>query len=221
MISYPYIGYSRSLALQPLISGLVGDPLIVSLGNRSPFLEGMAVRDQRELQRRLDARLRGEHAWGLAGYLENRERLLADCPRMVREKRFYHLGLDILVPFGTSLHAPLDANVTQSGYEEGEGNYGGYVLLRHEHPRLESFYSFYGHLQRTELPEAGRGLTAGEAFARIGDFQDNGHWFHHVHLQILTRKGLDEGYLSLGYCTANDLRHIAELCPSPLPLFTI
>lgn len=221
MIAYPYIAYSKNVSPQPLIPALEGDPLVVAMTSRSPLLADLDVRDQAALQRRLEEAMRGKNGWGLAGYLENREYLLRFCPQMVAERRFYHLGLDIIAPLGTLLCAPLDAAVAHTGYEAGDGNYGGYVLLLHESPHFESFYSFYGHLKRTELPEKGRLLRAGEAFGRIGDFHENGNWFHHTHLQILTRRGLDEGYLLKGYCTAEDLRRITDLCPSPLPLFTI
>ena len=95
---------------------------------------------------------KGGHRWGVAPYLERRDTLLGDCPQMVAEQRFLHLGLDVIVPLGTPLHAPLDAIVETTGYEAGEGNYGGYVLLRHENPLFETFYSIYGHLCKSKLP---------------------------------------------------------------------
>jgi hypothetical protein len=159
------------------------------------------------------------HTWGVSPYLERRDTLLADCPQMTVEKRFFHLGLDIIVPAGTTLYAPLNAVVVESDYEAGRGNYGGFVLLRHDGHQFEPFYSLYGHLDRRHLPGVGRTLFAGEDFAMIGDFTDNGDWFHHTHLQIITQKGIDAGYLSKGYCTADDLVLVNDLCPSPVPLF--
>jgi murein DD-endopeptidase MepM/ murein hydrolase activator NlpD len=138
---------------------------------------------------------------------------------MVAEKRFIHLGLDVIVPLATPLHAPLDAVVADSGYEEGEGNYGGYVLLKHEAPLFETFYSFYGHLCRDRLPAPGHTFRAGTPFAEIGDFHENGNWFHHTHIQIITQKGLDAGYATKGYCSAPDMAVMNDLCPSPIPLF--
>jgi murein DD-endopeptidase MepM/ murein hydrolase activator NlpD len=143
---------------------------------------------------------------------------------MVAEGRFIHLGLDVIVPLGTFLHAPLEAAVADSGYESGEGNYGGFVLLRHglaasAGAQREPFYSFYGHLNKDRLPAAGDFFAAGEAFAEIGDFHENGNWFHHTHLQVITAKGLALGYLSKGYCAEADLGEINDLCPNPIPLF--
>jgi murein DD-endopeptidase MepM/ murein hydrolase activator NlpD len=95
------------------------------------------------------------------------------------------------------------------------------VLLKHESPWFETFYSFYGHLNREKLPEAGTQFNAGQPFAWIGDFHENGNWFYHTHFQVLTQKGYESGYLSKGYCAADDLADMDSLCPSPLPLFRI
>ncbi len=162
-----------------------------------------------------------EYSWGVSAYLERRETLLGDCPQMMAEKRFIHLGLDVIVDLGAPLFAPLDAIVEASGYEGGEGNYGGYVLLKHKSPFFKTFYSFYGHLCKDGLPAAGKVFPAGAAFAKIGDFYENGNWFYHTHIQVITRKGLERGYLSKGYCNEKDLVQMNDLCPSPIPLFRI
>jgi hypothetical protein len=160
-----------------------------------------------------------KYHWGFSPYLEHRDTLLGDCPQMVADKRFIHLGLDVIVDLGTSLHAPLDAMVEESGYESGEGNYGGFVLLKHESEGFETFYSFYGHLCKDRLPVPGTHFTAGRPFAQIGDFHENGNWFYHTHIQVITQKGLEQGYLSKGYCAASDLGRINDFCPSSVPLF--
>lgn len=216
---YPFLLFSPRVAHRPVFEGLAGDPYIADLSVGSPLLRGADVRDQKRLQRILEEKMGTAHQWGVAPYLERRDTLLGDCPQMVAEKRFIHLGLDVIVPLGTALHAPLDAEVADSGYESGEGNYGGYVLLKHAGPAFETFYSFFGHLCRDRLPAAGRQFPAGAAFAEIGDFHENGNWFHHTHLQVITQKGLDQGYLSKGYCSEKDLGAMNDLCPSPIPLF--
>jgi len=179
------------------------------------------MRDQRAFQQRLDYEMGSDYSWGISAYLENRATLLSECPQMVSEKRFFHLGLDIIVPLGTTLHAPLQGSVAETGYESGEGNYGGFVLLKHDSPYFETFYSFYGHLRLSSLPGTGRSLDAGMPFAEIGDFHENGNWFYHTHLQVITPKGLERGYLSKGYCSERDLAEMNNLCPSPIPLFKV
>ena len=218
---YPFLLYSRKVELQPLFKDLQGDPYIADLSDSSRLFGAGDMRDQRKFQRLLEHKMGTEQSWGVAAYLENRAVLLADCPQMVAEQRFIHLGLDIIVPLGTPLYAPLTGTVVESGYESGEGNYGGFVLLRHVSPHFQSFYSFYGHLRLSSLPEIDRTFVAGEPFAEIGDFAENGNWFHHTHLQVITAKGLDNGYIAKGYCNERDLAQMDTLCPSPLPLFKV
>jgi hypothetical protein len=222
---YPFLLYNNGIDHRPIFTGLTGDPYVADLSPASPLLKGIAPRDQRQFQHRLEKEMGDRYRWGFSPYLEPRETLLGECPQMVAEGRFIHLGLDVIVELGTPLHAPLDAVVAESGYESGEGNYGGFVLLRHEASKsggasgFQPFYSFYGHLCRDQLPAVGRRLSAGEAFAEIGDFHENGNWFHHTHLQVITTAGLARGYLSKGYCAEADLKEIDALCPSPIPLF--
>jgi hypothetical protein len=216
---YPYLLYCRSIRHEPVFPDLTGEPCVIDLSHRNPELDAMDVRDQESFQRKLDERMGPTCSWGFAGYLERRDSLLRDCPQMMEQGRFFHLGLDVIVPRGTPLHAPLSAVVADTGYEEGEGNYGGWVLLRHQEPGCKPFYSLYGHLCRTALPEKGRILAAGEAFAATGDFHENGNWFYHTHIQVITQEGIARGYVSKGYGTAEDLPFMEDLCPSPLPLF--
>lgn len=216
---YPFMLYNEKIDHRPVFNNLTGDPFVADLSPTSPLLEGLDVRDQKGFQNVLDEKMRMTYSWGFAPYLENRDTLLGGCPQMVVDQRFIHLGLDVIVGLGTPLHAPLDATVTASGYENGEGNYGGYVLLQHAGDRFETFYSFYGHLCKTRLPAVGQTVAAGEPFAEIGDFHENGNWFYHTHIQLITQKGLDRGYLSMGYCATADLGGINDLCPSPIPFF--
>ena len=216
---YPFMLFNGSIEHLPIFPGLRGDPFVADLSWRSQLLEDSPARDQAAFQEILERTMAPDYLWGFSPYLERRDTLLADCPQMAAEKRFYHLGMDIIVPVDTPLCAPLEAVVEESGYEDGEGNYGGFVLLRHEGRGFTPFFSLYGHLNRHHLPTVGRAFQAGEIFSRIGDFPDNGNWFHHTHLQIITEKGLAAGYLSKGYCTEQDLAVINDLCPSPVPFF--
>jgi hypothetical protein len=216
---YPFMLYNNTIDHQPIFRNLCGDPFVVDLSWRSSLLTNTDSRDQKVFQGILEKQMEPEYSWGFSPYLERRDTLLADCPQMAAEKRFFHLGVDIIVPVDTLLHAPLNAVVEEIGYEAGEGNYGGFVLIRHEGRDFKTFFSFYGHLNRSKLPAVGQTFAAGEMFAQIGDFSDNGNWFHHTHLQVITEKGLAAGYMLKGYCTERDLVEINDLCPSPIPLF--
>ena len=220
-MKYPFIALSTKVEIHPLCKNLEGEPLILDLSQTSDLFEKVDVHDQKAFQKWLDKKMAGRFSWGVAAYLENRQKVLSVYPQMVEEKRWYHLGLDIIVPLGTQLFAPLAARVALSGYEEGDGNYGAHVLLAHESDAFETFYSFYGHLNRDKLPEKGRKFNTGDPFACIGDFHENGNWFYHTHLQVLTQKALAAGYMSKGYCSGQDLADMDSLCPSPLSLFVI
>ncbi len=218
---YPYIKYCRNIEIKPIFKGLSGKPFVLDMSDESDLYKQVDVNDQRAFQSLLDSIMKDRFSWSVSSYLENRSHALSQYPQMVEEKRFYHLGMDIIVPVDTPLHAPLKSIVETSGYEEGAGNYGGFVLLRHDSEDFDSFYSFYGHLNKTRLPLPKSGLEAGEVFALIGDYHENGNWFFHTHLQIITQKGLDKGYISKGYCCEQDLADIDSICPSPIPLFKI
>ncbi|HSL62707.1 MAG TPA: peptidoglycan DD-metalloendopeptidase family protein [Desulfotignum sp.] len=218
---YPYIAYCENVEIAPVFRGLTGNPLIVDLSVGSPVFDAVDVMDQKAFQAWLDRTMKDRYTWGLASYLEDRETILSQYPQMREESRYFHLGMDIIVDLGTPLHAPLDAVVQESGYEDGPGNYGGNVLLRHDSPFFETFFSLYGHLNKQKLPPPGDRFAAGEVFAWIGDFHENGNWFFHTHLQVITQKGVDQGWVSKGYCTKHDLAVMERICPSPLPLFRI
>lgn len=217
---YPYCLFREGLQLRPIFD-LRGTPCLIDLSETSRHRPHMDASEPRTLQKAIAADMRGRCDWALGAYLERRATLLQDCPQMVAEERYYHLGLDIIVPVHTELHAPLEATVEETGYEAGEGNYGGYVLLKHRVAGSRTFYSFYGHLETDSLPETGLELPAGAVFARIGDFHENGNWFHHTHLQILTEEGLRQGFKLKGYASAADLALIHEYCPDPVPLLKV
>jgi len=218
---YPYNTYSEGLDIKPVFKGLTGGPLVLDMSVESPIFNQVDVLNQKVFQTYIYQLMKDNYSWGIAAYLEDRQKVLSQYPQMVEEQRYYHLGIDIIVPLGTPLYAPLNSVVHISDYESGDGNYGAHVLLRHESPDFETFYSLYGHLDRQRLPKINSSLIAGEPFAFIGDFCDNGNWFYHTHLQILTQMGLDQGYLSKGYCALKDLKKMDKYCPSPLSLFKV
>ncbi len=217
---YPYEIMNQNEQPYPLFGEqLNGEPCVIDMSSVNSDLEKISVIDQQQFQAYIEQKMGSEFSWGFSGYLEYRESLLGHLPQMAETKRFFHLGLDVMVPIGVKLFAPLNSVIHDIGYEEGKGNYGGYVLLRHELAG-ENFYSFYGHLAKESLiGEIGQIVAKGEVFAAIGDFHENGDWFPHVHMQVLTKKGLKEGFISKGYCIESALKDIPELCPSPLHLF--
>ena len=206
--------------LLPIFGGAFSKaPLLFPLCEGSAYYGLFADKPQSAIQSSLENMLAKEKAeWSLSGYLENRATLLKYYPQMVAERRFYHLGIDIGAPCGTVLHAPLDCEAAISDYDEGQGNYGGFTVLRCQSRSGATQYMLFGHLDPDGLPPVGAKLKKGEAFALLGDMDQNGNWFYHTHLQALTQLAFDEGWARKGYCKESELAGIDKYCPDPFAL---
>ena len=200
-------------------SSFINAPLYVPLCEESEYYSQFAYAPQHKIQEFLE-RIMFQNGvrWSISGYLENRATILKDYPQMVIEGRFYHLGIDINAPCGTGLFAPCDCEVAVSKYEEGQGNYGGLTVLKCKLPLAGMVYLLFGHLNPEKLPSVGSMLTKGIEFAQIGDMDQNGNWFYHTHLQVLTQKAFDEGWVSKGYCRESEIILLNEYCPNPLDI---
>lgn len=208
MLPYPFclLGVKIESILGKEFTSL---PAYIPLDNKREFST------QQEFQKEVEQILSEQgKIWAVSGYLENRASLLKDCPQMVNKQRFFHLGLDITAPLGTQLHAPLNCEVVGSEYEQGNGNYGGLVVLKCQENETV-FYLLFGHLNTDKLPEINTKFNAGEVFAELGDFSQNGNWFYHTHLQVLTEKAFAQGWINKGYCAAADIPEIDNFCPNP------
>lgn len=216
MLPFPF--NLLNVKVKPILGkSFKGLPMFMPLDESSEYVH-LLSKSQQEFQKDIDRLLdKNKTNWAVSGYLENRTTLLKDCPQMIREKRLYHLGVDITAPLGAKVYAPLNCTVIESGYEEGKGNYGGFVILKCCENGT-TFYLLLGHLNPDKLPAVGSRIVAGKAFAELGDFAVNGDWFYHLHLQVLTEKALAEGWKSKGYCTAADIPSIDLFCPSPYRL---
>ncbi|MDR2148523.1 MAG: peptidoglycan DD-metalloendopeptidase family protein [Tannerella sp.] len=190
----------------------------IPMGQDSPYLErfiNSAQSQTSELIREIHEKQGVK--WSISGDRENRIDLYRQNEQIMREGRTVHIGLDIIAPVKTPLFSPLDAEVFHVEYEPGLGNYGWLTVLKsiiNDAP----YYLLFGHLAQEGLKEVGTLLKAGEIFAYIGDYHENGNWFHHTHLQVLTGRGLTEGWLHKALCTPEQLDSMDGFCPSPLPL---
>lgn len=192
-------------------------PLYVDLSISNSTVDDIcAQHTQKEFNDYIQAELHKHNKRrAVSGYLENRTSLLRKYHQMVSENRVYHLGVDVTGSPGSEIYAPLSGEVIESFYEEGDGNYGGLAVMKHEVNSC-AFYSLYGHLNVKSLPKVGSVIEKGEMIGKIGDFKENGNWFHHVHLQVFTEKGYKEGWINKGYCSGNDLVNIDQFCPNPV-----
>ena len=156
--------------------------------------------------------------WGIGEYLEERKNILRGSINIINEKRIYHLGLDIIVPYNSVVFCPLDGYVHKLGKETQKGNYGGYLILKHK-IKNQIFYSLYGHLKTPHKVQLGQKILAGQELAIIGKESDSGEWFCHLHLQIITQKAINKGYSEWGYISEKLLPKVGEYFPDPNFLF--
>ncbi|MBL8929279.1 MAG: phosphotransferase [Kineosporiaceae bacterium] len=150
-------------------------------------------------------------------YLEDRTVYRTEAYRTpTGERRTIHLGVDLFVPAGHPLHAPLDGVVEALGDNTAPLDYGPVIILRHRTGDGTEFFTLYGHLARTSLAglAVGDRVAAGQVFATVGTPQENGGWEPHLHLQVLTDL-LGMGLDVPGVGTRGDLDLWAELCPDP------
>lgn len=200
---------------------LQGDPHLFDFSSNNPRVSEYDASDFQRFQKIIFEELAASgKSWGVGRYLEERRSLLSPYPQMTEQGRFYHVGLDIVVPEDWPLYAPLAGTVADAGFDAGLGNYGGYVKLRHEVGGV-TFYSMYGHLRTDHAVAAGDAVNAGTLIGHIGADRDSGGWYTHTHLQIITEAAEQAGRGMDGYVTAADLAIIEDLFPSPYPLFRV
>ncbi|MGH8495640.1 MAG: peptidoglycan DD-metalloendopeptidase family protein [Gammaproteobacteria bacterium] len=131
------------------------------------------------------------------------------------DRRNVHLGLDLGVPAGTPVHAPLEGTVHSFADNDIAGDYGPTVILEHRADEVP-FYTLYGHLQRRSLDglEAGRRVGRAQRIGRIGAPHENGGWPAHLHFQIMTDMlGMKGNFYGVG--EADKLALWKSLCPDP------
>jgi len=178
-----------------LSADLRHDPLLwLDLGVASPyFVKPEESSDTEFMTRTLDRAIAdADCIAGVGGYGEYR--LLYDDDAFVDwdgHQRSLHLGIDIFMPAGTPVFAPLDAVVFSIAVHPQDFDYGGCIILQHEIPQNNTtplrFYTLYGHLSPESFTQLYKGgvLKAGEQIAVLGDKTENGRWPPHLHLQIM------------------------------------
>lgn len=147
-------------------------------------------------------------------YGEDRIAMLADTPAG-KEGRTIHLAIDIFSKDLEPVYAPCDGRVVVSGYEEGYGQFGNYLIFQ---PKNANFYLFFGHLASDRI-DTGT-VKSGTLLAHIGDFHnnENGGWSRHLHLQVL-KELPPAGTTPPGYSTRKNFKANSALYPDPMSYF--
>lgn len=208
--SFPVLGTLFSLA----------DYAPIDLSRQHPGCADGALLTQDGIERAVEERRQQAGARFLyGGYLEDRCIYLAS-PHFQQgaTPRTIHLGVDLWAPPGTPLYAPLPSRVVGLAYNDNPLDYGSTIIL--EHPGGdEPYYSLYGHLSRVSLHrlDLGQLLEPGDPFATIGLPEENGGWYPHLHIQLITDLLDWEGDFP-GATHAGELEYYRTICPNPLPL---
>ena len=204
----------------PLFGDLLkGDPYVFDFSSKNPKTLNYNLNNFQKFNEDVFNELKNSgKKWGIGEYLEERKNILRGSINIINEKRIYHLGLDIIVPYNSVVFCPLNGYVHKLGKETQKGNYGGYLVLEHK-INNQTFYSLYGHLKTPHKVQLGEKILAGQELARIGKESDSGEWFCHLHLQIITQKAFNKGYSEWGYISEKLLPKVGEYFPDPNFLF--
>ena len=129
--------------------------------------------------------------------------------------RNIHLGIDLFVPAGTKIFAPVAGRVHSFNLNDKSLDYGPTIILQHE-IRGTTFYTLYGHLSADSIENLGEGqeIAKGGHLASVGDRPINGDWTPHLHFQVMTDMGAWRGDYP-GLSTAAEREKYLKLCPNP------
>ena len=166
--------------------------LVLDLSVGSPLLIGPDTDDTPAFTRRIFGEMRRRGATFAVGrYREPRGFYLTDAfsgrASEIPERRTVHMGIDLFDEPGAVVRAPLDGVVRSVRDNASRLDYGPTVILEHATPD-GPFWTLYGHLERASVADlvAWTAVEAGEAFARVGPYPENGDWPPHLHFQIVT-----------------------------------
>ncbi|MCF8106397.1 MAG: aminotransferase class III-fold pyridoxal phosphate-dependent enzyme [Desulfohalobiaceae bacterium] len=103
------------------------------------------------------------------------------------ENRTVHLGIDVFMPAGSRVYAPLEGKVVSAVDNAGHLDYGPTIILEHATDQGDVFYTLFGHLSRESLTglKKGRAVDKGERIAWMGEQEVNGGWPPHLHFQVM------------------------------------
>ncbi len=175
------------------------------------------IADQEDLQNYANKIMQEKNTnWAISSFWEYRRSMFEalDARQMVEEGRFYHLWMDIWAPEGFSLFSPLEWEIIESWYEDGYGNYGGYVVVKYNFWE-ENLYVVFGHLNPETLIPQWTKVQVWKEIGKLWNMQQNGWYFYHTHVQVLTQEWYDSGFVSKGYADEETFHQIKKYVLDP------
>ena len=159
--------------------------------------------------------LKGNKKVAYGGYLEKRN--LYDRSDYFNgvNKRNIHLGVDLWCSVRTKVIAPFNGKVHSFANNLNFGDYGPTIILEHQIDN-NLFYTLYGHLSIDSLNDLqiGKKLIKGEAFAQLGNHEENGNYAPHLHFQVVDDISSYFGDYP-GVSDENNLELYRNNCPDP------
>ncbi len=192
-------------------------------GSVSDIAAASAAQDRKTAQRLYDSYMAREGArLGIGTWHEYRTVYSTDNYISVFDpavRRDHHLGLDLFGDAGTQLVLPLDGVVVDARIVDVRLDYGGVLVLEHTFGDDRKFWSLWGHLSFASARrwKPGDRIAAGTAFCEMGDFEENGWWLPHLHLQLSAEKYPDFTMMP-GVGEGAFLDIWGDLFPDPTPL---
>jgi len=136
-----------------------------------------------------------------------------------KESRTIHLGIDYWLPAETPVHTLFDGEVVIAVNDEGDKEYGGLVVVKHNANDVE-FYTLYGHLSVASATKLAIGdkLKASDQIGSLGNYPENGNWAPHLHFQVMLSM-LDYKVDYPGVTYFEQINVWKSICPNPNMLF--
>lgn len=194
--------------------------LVLDLSAASAALESPDdLLDPQRSQRQRAGQLQQAGAeMGLGRYLEARPFADRWAPTMEGnqgpEWPSLHLGLDLFLPPGSVVHAPLEGIVHR--WIEDAGGETGTLVLRHQFAKNAGFYSLYRNLvnpPQQRLPPAAA-VQPGDPLGSVGKADDQAALRPHLHFQLVAEGCLaPEGVPPT--CRPSEAEFWSEVCPDP------
>ncbi len=214
----------NQLSLHPIVPGDLNEAVWLDIGVGSADLGNYAdIEDPQKLHQNILAAQQGRA--GIGRYNEVRPFYTTDAYAEQGNEgpawRSVHIGLDIFMPPGTPVYAPLDGFVHSFQDNAQERDYGPTIILEHQVSEDLCFFTLYGHLTRSSLPDLqiGQLIKAGQAFCQIGPMPENGNWSPHLHFQVILDM-LDKSGDFPGVAFPSQKAVWMSLCPDPWLLLT-
>jgi murein DD-endopeptidase MepM/ murein hydrolase activator NlpD len=125
--------------------------------------------------------------YSYGGFLEDRSNFFKEHYNK-KDKLFIHLGVDYVVPEGTKVFLTEEAVVKDIMFDRDQnGGWGKRVAFS---IRDNSAYLLYGHLKKEIRLKVGQKCKPGVLIGFVGNLKENGGWFPHLHVQLMTKNFL-------------------------------